>query len=511
MPRDEYCTLTSLLTCVLVSLSIWWPTPASAGTPAPLQWQACKDAVGFDCATAHPPLDYADPDGKKIDLAVIRHAATDTANRIGTVFFNPGGPGGAGTDDLPAWLSLFPAAVQARFDIVSWDPRGVGLSTAMQCFPTLGDEAAFFADIPVNAFPVGHAEQTAWFARFGEFADICLRRNGALLSHVSTADTARDLDLLRESIGEAKLRYLGVSYGTFLGAVYANLFPDRVGKLILDGALDPELYTQANPTLSDGLRFGSSESSAASVYAMLDACGVAGPEKCAFSTGDAAGTRARYETLLKRLKANPQLYNGTPVTYALLVQTMHNLVFTTLPEGDYHGWAGAAAFLNILWTRDPGTPPQRDQPSTQTGSAYQSNAVQCSDSPNPRPPEVYRALARSAYASYGPGALPDLWNDEPCASWRATAADTYTGPWNKPTANPILVIGNTDDPATPYSNSVAISQELARARLLTVQGYGHTTLLNPSSCASQYEADYLINGTLPPEGTICQQDAFPFQ
>jgi pimeloyl-ACP methyl ester carboxylesterase len=115
------------------------------------------------------------------------------------------------------------------------------------------------------------------------------------------------------------------------------------------------------------------------------------------------------------------------------------------------------------------------------------------------------------FASDGPGGLPDLWNDEPCASWQATAADTYTGPWNKPTAAPILVIGNTNDPATPFFNSVAMAQRLASARLLTVQGYGHTALLNPSSCASQYEADYLINGTLPPEGTLCQQDVLPFQ
>nr|WP_294505781.1 alpha/beta hydrolase [uncultured Rhodopila sp.] len=521
MQRDKWLTTTGICTSFIIAISIFNPWPASAGTsaaPPALQWQACQDAAGFDCATAHPPLDYADPDGKKIDLAVIRHAATDQANRIGTLFFNPGGPGGSGTEDLPQFLDLFPAAVRARFDIVSWDPRGVGQSTAMQCFPTLADEATFFDGVPTNAFPVGYAEQTAWFARFAQFADICLQQNGALLSHMSTTDTARDLDLLREAVGDPKIRYLGASYGTFLGAVYANLFPDRVGGLILDGNLDPEVYTNyGNPvaTASDGVRFGSSESSAKSVEAMLDQCGVAGPAKCAFSTGDAAGTRARYETLLKRLKVSPQTYSGIVFTYALVVQTMHNLMFTTLPEGNYHGWPGAAKLLNALWTRDPGPPPA--PPATDpgaaepTGSAYQGDAVECSDSPNPRPPEVFRALSRSVYASYGPGGLPDLWNDESCASWQATAADAYIGPWNKPTANPILVIGNTNDPSTPYQNSVAMSQKLARARLLTVQGYGHTVWLNPSSCASQYEADYLINGTLPPEGTICQQDAFPFQ
>ena len=505
------------MTSALVTTLIFSPALASDRTPA-LQWGACSPAVDdFQCATIHPPLDYANPGGATIDLVAIRHAATDKANRIGTLFFNPGGPGGAGTDDLPQWLSLFPAAVQARFDIVSWDPRGIGRSTNMKCFPSLADEAAFFQNIPLDAFPVGYAQQTTWFDSFARFGQICEQQNGALLSHVSTADTARDLDLLRQATGEAKTRYLGVSYGTFLGAVYANLFPGHVGAMILDGNLDPDLYTNdGNPvaSVSDGVRFGSAASSAASVQAMLEQCGLAGAGKCAFSTGDADGTVARYQTLLQRLKITPQPVNGTPVTYALLVQTMHNLMFTTLPEGNYGGWPAAATLLNMLWTHDPGTPPAGPSGTTQpdpTGSNQQGNAVQCSDSPNPRPPSVFRALNRSVLASDGPGGLPDLWNDEPCASWPATAADTYTGPWNNPTAAPILVIGNTDDPSTPYSGSVSMSQKLASARLLTVQGYGHTTLLNPSSCASQYEADYLINGTLPPEGTICQQDALPFQ
>ena len=129
MSRDKYLTRAGFLTSAIIATLICQPSPASAYTQAvssALQWQACKDAPGFDCATAHPPLDYANPDGKKIDLAVIRHAATDQANRIGTLFFNPGGPGGSGTEDLPQFLDLFPAAVRARFDIVSWDPRGVG-------------------------------------------------------------------------------------------------------------------------------------------------------------------------------------------------------------------------------------------------------------------------------------------------------------------------------------------------------------------------------------------------
>jgi pimeloyl-ACP methyl ester carboxylesterase len=199
-----------------------------------VHWQPCASPtpVGFECASVPVPLDHAHPDGAGITLAVIRQPAAGPGDRIGTLFFNPGGPGGQGTIDLPTWIGLFPAAVRARFDIVSWDPRGIGASTAVQCFDNADDEATFFAGIPIDSFPVGHAGQTAWFERFDRFAAICSHRNGDLLSHVSTTDTARDMDLLRRTVGEPTLNYLGVSYGTWLGTVYANLFPDRIRAIL---------------------------------------------------------------------------------------------------------------------------------------------------------------------------------------------------------------------------------------------------------------------------------------
>jgi pimeloyl-ACP methyl ester carboxylesterase len=268
MQPDTGISLKKWLRFLLVSVVALPPVanrliaPATANASAP-QWQSCASPTpaGFECASVPVPLDHAHPDGAKITLAVVRHPATGPGDRIGTLFFNPGGPGGQGTIDLPTWLGLFPATIRSRFDIVSWDPRGIGASTAVQCFASADDEAKFFTDVPVDSFPVGRAEQTAWFERFDAFAAICRQRNGDLLSHVSTTDTARDMDLLRQAVGEPALNYLGVSYGTYLGTVYANLFPDRIRAMVLDGDIDPTLWTnggQATALLSDGVRFGSS-------------------------------------------------------------------------------------------------------------------------------------------------------------------------------------------------------------------------------------------------------------
>jgi pimeloyl-ACP methyl ester carboxylesterase len=188
-------------------------SPATAAAPVPvLAWQPCAHPGqgGFDCAAAQVPLDCGNPQGATLDLAVIRQPATDPANRLGALFFNLGGPGGGGTALLPAWLELFPAELRARFDLISWDPRGIGASTAVQCFDTLDDEQRFLAGLP-EGFPVGRAEQRAWIRGYARFGQLCGERNGDLLAHVSTAEVAKDLQLLRQAVGAPHMNYLGVS------------------------------------------------------------------------------------------------------------------------------------------------------------------------------------------------------------------------------------------------------------------------------------------------------------
>lgn len=503
-------------------------TPTS--TAPSIEWSPCADAAsaGFDCAQFPVPLDHRRPGAGSITLSVIRHPAESPALRIGTLFFNPGGPGGQGTVDLPAWISLFSPAMRERFDIVSWDPRGIGDSTAVQCFDSEPEEASFFADIPSDAFPVGGAQKRAWIETFKEYGRICLQRNGALLSHTSTADTAQDLDLLRQAAGERTLNYLGVSYGTFLGAVYANLFPANLRAMILDGNLVPSVYTNnGDPrvALSSALRFGSDQGIAESLEAFLDQCGTVGSERCAFSAGDAQGTRAAFDALLQRLTIAPATVNGRTVTYALLLKALEGRLFTTRPQpGGFSGWIGGGALLDAVAkaSRSGAASPQEAAPAASPAaqpaggaetyvSPWQSLTVECGDSPNPRPPARFLALDRRAFSDYGPIGVVDLWADEPCASWPVRAVNQYVGPWNNPTPYPILVIGNTQDPSTPYRNAEGMSRELAKARLLTVNGYGHTALLNPSRCAQRIEDEYLLYLSLPPAATVCEQDKQPFE
>ena len=521
--------LLGALTTVVLGCLAQSPASAQEGPPVPvLQWTSCNgaDQAGFDCAVAKVPLDYANPASPSIDLSVVRHVATDPAHRIGSLFFNPGGPGGQGTRDLPDWLPLFSQTMRDRFDLISWDPRGIGDSTAVQCFANPDDEAKFFTGVPQQAFPVGLLEKVAWLRRFAAFDRICLRRNGALLSHTSTADTARDMDLLRQAVGERTLNYLGTSYGTFLGAVYANLFPNAVRAMILDGNLTPSLYTNnGNPNvlLSSALRFGTDQGVSESLNAFLDLCGTVGPAKCAFATGGVSGTHAKFDALLRRLKSAPVRINGITFTYALLLKSLEGRFFTTRPEpGGLPGWAGASDLLTLVdnAVEGGGTPAPAaatPQPAVPAGAdvkyvgTWQALTVECGDSPNPRPAAKFLLLDRFAHALYGPMGVVDLWADEPCASWPVTAADQYVGPWNHPTPNPILLIGNTQDPSTPYRNTIGMARELAQARVLTVDGYGHTVLLNPSRCAQGFEDEYLVNLAPPPDGTVCQQDRQPFE
>jgi pimeloyl-ACP methyl ester carboxylesterase len=482
------------------------------------------------------PLDYGDPRGPTIELAVIRHRASDPTKRIGALFFNPGGPGGRGTEDLPAWFGLFPAQVRERFDIVSWDPRGVGASTAVQCFDSQEAENSFFAGIPFGFFPVGDAQQRAWIPAYDRFGQRCERRNGDLLAHVSTADSARDMDLLRRAVGAKKMNYLGISYGSFLGATYANLFPDKVREVVLDGNMDPVAYTKGGEQgtlLSTSQRLETDKAAAETLNAFLTLCGRASTDRCVFSAGSAAATQAKWDTLLHRLRRQPVTLDGETFTYAVLASSINAWLATTEPVGDFPGWTAAAGVLQDLWllssTGDAMAPADPADSATLTAAGSrppdgrssgggaqryegpeQQYAVECGESPNPTDPRIFVALDLLTYARAGDIGRWWVWTDEACASWPARAAHRYAGPWDRHTAHPILVVNNTVDPETPYEDAVAMSRYLAHGRLLTVDGYGHSVLLNPSPCAKRYESNYFVEGTLPQPGTVCQQKEQPF-
>jgi pimeloyl-ACP methyl ester carboxylesterase len=527
-----------------VSVAIAVVATTAQATPgrSPIVWHACPAgsvaaaAGGFTCATVRVPLDYAAPNGPTIVLALVKHAATDPGRRIGTLFTNPGGPAGQGLTQIPGWIDFFPQPLRARFDIVSWDPRGVGFSTAVQCFPSADAEAAFpgdNADVPLTA-----AQQPAYIKTWAAFGARCAARNGALLAHVSTADTARDLDRLRALVGEPKLTYIGLSYGTILGATYANLFPDRVRALVLDGNIAPSNWRATPPAdaaQSISMRIGTVASTCTTFGDFLTLCGTAGPSRCAFSAGTPTATRAKFAALLTRLRSGPIVLGSKTVTYADLLSEISEALLLAFPHPNERvrsqavaGWSGAATALERIWeARDapvatPAAAPNASAPGSSAPAApvapaaapyagpEQALSIECSDVPVP-PASAFPATSAAVERRYGPIGVAALWGDVACASWPIrTAPGIYRGPWNRRTAAPILVIGNTTDPSTPYANAVGMANELAAGRLLTVHGYGHTALLNPSACANAAIVAYVIDGTLPRRGKVCPQNAAPF-
>jgi hypothetical protein len=302
--------------------------------------------------------------------------------------------------------------------------------------------------------------------------------------------------------------------------------------MVLDGNVDPVAWTNGGKKrarLDTGLRLESDKATAKTLDDFLALCGRASKDRCAFSAGSAAATRAKWEKLLHRLRQQPATFNGQTITYAQLVMAMWAWLNTTEPvAGQFDGWTYAATVTQKLWQASgtggtaalPANPTAAglEQPEGEASGVApqrydgteQGLAVECGESPNPRDPRAFVALDALARERAGAIGRPWVWNDSPCADWPARAADRYVGPWDRRTAKPILVVNNTSDPQTPYSGGVTMARLLARARLLTVNGYGHTVLLNPSSCAKNYEARYIVAGELPPPDTACQPDWRPF-
>ncbi|MFJ9059896.1 alpha/beta hydrolase [Streptomyces sp. NPDC102409] len=475
--------------------------------PAPqLHWSPCVQDSPYDCATAEVPLDYGNPGGRSIELAVVKRKATGPGRRVGTLFFNPGGPGGPGTVQMPQNYESFPREVRERFDIVSWDPRGIGSSTAVNCFENPEAAADWAAGKPAG-FPVGEKERATFIAAYEDLVRRCRQRDPELLSHVSTADTARDLDQLRRSVGDPQLTYYGISYGTILGATYANLFPGKVRAMTLDSNIGPGAWTNDasdDARLTTFLRVGSDRSAAATLDTFLDLCGSTTTARCGFSAGAPKATRDKFDRLTERLRKEPV---GTWTYARTVADTVNSLYLVS-------GWADLAGRLQELWQgRTPEPAPFPPAPPVPDPNPYlgeeQAAAVLCGDSPNPRDAGAYPALEEASAARAGDAGRFWTWATAGCTAW-PTSPDRYTGPWDRRTANPVLVVGTAYDPSTAYPNSRAMAEELADARLLTNEGYGHTALLNPSSCVQEHESRYFVDGTLPPVGTTCRQDTPPF-
>ena len=520
MKHTRRSTVTAALASVMVLTAgavVGFAPAASAvgpAAPAPIAWSDCGD--GFQCADVPVPLDYDRPSDGTITLALLRLPAADPAQRKGSLFVNPGGPGGSGVDAVRSGGKAYPQELRNAYDLVGFDPRGVVGSTPLRCFDN--DEDALAAQHR-QKFPVTAADVVEWQRVDRLFADACTAHAGPILSHMSTANVARDLDLLRRAVGDTRLNYLGYSYGTYLGMTYANMFPATVGAFVLDGVLDPVEWSTGNGATSRTqpftMRIGSAKGSEDTLDQFLTLCDQVG-DRCALS----GNARARYEALLERAKAHPIPYPGLPeylMTYPAILGATLNGLYT--PR-----WAGTAEFLAQLEAQPQATaaaaaassvgapvPAGRSLAFGDYPQFEASAAVPCSETDNPTSFSAWpRAAEKEARRFPHFGALW-TWDSTICSIWPARDADRYTGPWRATTSNPVLVVGNDYDPSTPYEGALAVSRLLKNARLLTYAGWGHSAYLKAgNACIDEAVTRYLVDHTLPARNAVCQPQGTPF-
>ncbi|PRH75711.1 proteinase, partial [Streptomyces solincola] len=397
-----------------------------------LSWRACG-APGFECTTMRAPLDYADPDGEQIKLAVSRVKATGPGKRIGSLLVNPGGPGGSAVGYLQQYAGLgYPAPVRARYDMVAVDPRGVARSEPVECLS--GPQMDAYTQ--TDQTPDDAREADRLTAAFKDFAAGCETRSSRVLPHVSTVEAARDMDILRAVLGDRRLSYVGASYGTFLGATYAELFPDRSGRLVLDGAMDPSLP-------ADELNRDQTAGFETAFRAFAKDC--ATQSDCPLGNGTPAEASTRLRTFFAELDHHPvptgeaRPLGESLATTGVLAAMYDEAAWPQLREALTQAMRGEGAALLAL----ADSYYERDPDGSYSNLMYANAAVNCLDQPPAyRTPEAVTKAAPSfekASPVFGKGLA---WASLSCAYWPVKA----TGSAHRITAEgapPIVVVGTT--------------------------------------------------------------------
>ncbi|MFY1678116.1 MULTISPECIES: alpha/beta hydrolase [unclassified Streptomyces] len=480
--------------------------PEAEATPAALapyyeqtlDWRACE-IPDYQCATMAAPLDYAKPSRGDVRLAVARKKATGPGERLGSLLVNPGGPGGSAVGYLQHYAGVgYPREVRAQYDLVAVDPRGVAGSEPVECL----DGRAMDAYTRTDVTPDDGRETDGLVAAFREFAEGCEVDAAELLPHVSTAEAARDMDVLRAVLGDERLTYVGASYGTFLGATYAGLFPGRTGRLVLDGAMDPSL-TARRLGLEQTAGFETAFRAFATDCLALGDCPLGGDgtspaevdrrlkeffdavDAAPLPTGDADG-RSLTESLAT-----------TGVIAAMYDEGAWPALRQALTAAMKDGDGAALMALSDSYY-------QRGADGGYSNLMFANAAVNCLDLPPAftSPAEVREALPEFEQASavFGESLA---WSSLNCAYWPVAA----TGRPHRIAADgaaPIVVVGTTRDPATPYRWAEALADQLASGRLLTYEGDGHTAYGRGSSCVDSAIDAYLLRGEAPEDGRRCR-------
>ncbi len=455
------------------------PAPESASgfpadwVPAPLDWAPCSFDETIDCATLPVPVDWSRPTGPTIGLALGRIRAT--GDRVGSLVTNPGGPGGSGLEYLVG-LPLT-AETGRRFDTVSWDPRGVGRSRVVDCDSGVDEFQA------LDSGPDDQAEQDALERAAAAISAECARDHADVLAHVGTADVARDLEAIRRALDDGPLNYVGFSYGTRIGQDYAARFPDQIRSMVLDGVVDPTLgFTQFLTEQAIGFERSFDRNATACAAAGVAACGV-------------ADLAASFDRVLAATEAGRIPGTGAPIGPSDVV------VAATFTGYLTDGWSELGPALAAAEAGDGDALRSLAQNYYDFGGYPAYAAVVCTDDAPPADPVAFREFAAAATAAaprFGAAVANEML---PCATWPVEAT-TERRPEFSPTLPPIVVVGSTGDPATPFANAVAVAERMPNAVLLTVESDGHTAY-GGTTCVDRAVDRYLVDLVVPPAGTRC--------
>jgi len=523
---NQFCKLS--LSCVLLMpLATFASANASEQVdkklPAKINWQSCYPQLNPNllCAQYPVPLDYQNQkkDAKTIQIALVKLPANNPdKKRLGSLFLNPGGPGGSGVEFVSyAGPYLFNQDVRDQYDLIGFDPRGIHLSEPITCGLSYEDAIGI---IPPFSFPLSRKQEKQQIKSDKTLSSLCAKNGNEIMSHMSTANVARDLDVLRQAVGDELLNYVGYSYGSYLGVTYANLFPQKVGHLVVDGVIDPIAWSTGKGwsgwIVPVTTRLESDKNAMATLNEFFRLCDLSGPAGCSI----AGNSAARFDQIAQRLKVQPQpivLEDGTAIEldYSLFIASTLSAMYSS---PSWPSFAGLIGFVEAQF------PPeligqQYSQFRNELGiennivpddnSLFGFPAVLCSDSDNPEQTEFWQLWAAESEKQNGYFGRAWTWSSSLCANWPGSQKSRYIGPYTKKTKNPVLVASTLFDPATPYAGAKAVAQLLPNSRLVTVEGWGHTTP-GLSSCADSITSDYLLKGVLPSSNTVCKQDLMPF-
>ncbi|MEU9001854.1 alpha/beta hydrolase [Streptomyces sp. NPDC048551] len=480
--------------------------PRAGGTKdaKPLKWGECSAPTAaegggqtpgkdWQCATLDVPLDYADPGGETVPIALIRAKARDQKNRLGSLVFNFGGPGGSGITTLPGAAQEY-AALRDRYDLVSFDPRGVGRSAPVRC----EDDRQLDAYYAQDNTPATPQQEKAFVDGIKKYGQACQANSGKILPHVGTENAARDLDRIRQALGDEKLNYFGISYGTELGGVYAHLFPKNVGRAVFDAVVDPTATSEQGS-------LGQAKGFQLALGNFAQDCVNRGDE-CRLQGSTPKEIEANVIALQKRLAAKPiagigdRMLTESAATNGIAQALYSKELWPLLEQGLDEAEGGQGQLLMALSDALNG----RDQQGRYSNIGAANTAINCADTK-----ERYTLAQTKAKLPEFRAASPVFgdflgWSMLSCTDWPVPGA-WHTPDVSAPGSAPIVVIGNTGDPATPYEGARKMVERLGKGVgvELTYKGEGHGAYNSGDKCVQQAVNSYLLDGKVPPAGTVC--------